>query len=93
MAETITAREANHGFSRILAEVEAGAEYIVTRNGTPVARIVPERAADGRRQLTPEQERILEETDRWLARGWPLGDEPFDREALYDREEPSPAPT
>lgn len=86
MAETITAREANQGFSRVLAEVEAGAEYVVTRNGTPVARIVPERGADGTRRLTPEQERMLEETDRWLARGWPLGDEEFDRDSLYDRD-------
>ena len=87
MAETITAREANHHFSRILDEVAGGREYVVTRNGTPVARIVPERAANGRRILTPEQERLLAESLDWaLKREVPADAEPiekFDREEIY----------
>ena len=80
MADTITARDANHRFARILSEVELGKEFVVTRNGVPVARIVPERLPDGRRRLTAEQERILAESNmRPLAQGWPLGIEHFDR--------------
>ncbi len=60
MAETITAREANHRFSRILEDVAAGREYVVTRNGVAVARIVPERTPSGERLLTRAQEDMLD---------------------------------
>jgi antitoxin (DNA-binding transcriptional repressor) of toxin-antitoxin stability system len=33
MNKTITSREANQAFARCLREVEAGTEYIITRNG------------------------------------------------------------
>ncbi len=86
MAETITARDANHNFSRILDDVASGREYVVTRNGTPVARIVPERAPNGRRVLTPEQERLLAESREWaLHRETPADAEPV---VTFDREEP-----
>ena len=84
MAQTVTARDANHHFSRILKQVEAGKEFVVTRNGTPVARIVPELAQDGTRRLTPEQEKALAESMEWCRRGWPLGIGRLDRNALYD---------
>ena len=84
MPDTITARDANHHFARILTEVEAGKEFVVTRNGVPVARIVPERLPDGRRRLTVEQERLLADTIAWFRRGWPLGIEHVDRDELYD---------
>ena len=56
MAKTITLREANQAFSRIIREVEAGEEITITRNGEPVARLVPVRRE---RVLTPEQEAAL----------------------------------
>lgn len=84
VADTITARDANHNFARVLAEVAAGKEFIVTRNGVPVARIVPERLPDGRRRLTAEQEKALAESNEFLRRGWPLGIKHFDRNELYD---------
>lgn len=84
MADTITARDANHHFARLLSEVESGKEFVVTRNGVPVARIVPERLPDGRRRLTAEQEAALARTRARLAQGWPLGIERFDRNELYD---------
>jgi len=84
MAETVTARDANHHFSRILDEVAGGKEFVVTRNGTPIARIVPERLADGRRKLTQEQEEALARSVERLRRGWPLGIKKLDREELYD---------
>ena len=84
MAETVTARDANHHFSRILDEVAGGKEFVVTRNGTPVARIVPERLADGRRRLTPAQEEALAKSLAWLRKGWDLGIDHVDRDELYD---------
>jgi len=84
MPDTITARDANQHFARILNEVEGGKEFVVTRNGVPVARIVPERPADGRRKLTAEQERLLAESNTRLRQGWPLGIKRFDRNELYD---------
>ncbi len=38
MAKTISLREANRTFARCIREVEAGKEYVITRNGEPVAR-------------------------------------------------------
>jgi prevent-host-death family protein len=84
MVETVTARDANHHFARILGEVEAGKEFVVTRNGTPVARIVPERLPDGKRRLTSAQQEALDRSLARLRRGWPLGIDKIDREELYD---------
>jgi prevent-host-death family protein len=50
MPDTITARDANHHFARLLRDVEAGKEFIVTRNGVPVARILPAGAGDAGRR-------------------------------------------
>ena len=84
MPESITARDANHHFSRLLREVAGGKEFVVTRNGVPVARIVPEASVAGAHKLTDAQEVALTHSLEWLQRGWPLGIEKFDRAALYD---------
>jgi len=84
MAETVSARDANHHFARILGEVEAGKEYVVTRNGVPVARIVPERTPEGHHRLTPAQEEALQRSIARLRRGWPLGIDHLDRNSIYD---------
>jgi prevent-host-death family protein len=84
MADIITARDANHHFARILAEVAAGKEFVVTRNGVAVARISPERPADGRRQLTARQKRALADSVARLRQGWNLGIGRLDRDSLYD---------
>ncbi len=83
MQRSVSAREANQQFSRILRDVEAGAEIVVTRRGRPVARIVPAQPS-GQRRLTPEQEAALERTRQRLEKGWDLGGEKFDRDELYD---------
>jgi prevent-host-death family protein len=84
MIETITARDANHHFSRLLREVAGGKEFVVTRAGLPVARIVPALPQDGRRELTPEQRAALARTQQRLRHGWPLGIERVDRNMLHD---------
>lgn len=84
MADTITSRDANHHFARVLREVEAGREYVVTRNGVPVAQIVPVQSADSGRRLSAEQETALAESLARLRTGWPLGISRLDRDSLYD---------
>jgi prevent-host-death family protein len=79
----VTAREANQQFSRILRDVAAGAEIVVTRRGRPVARIVPAQPS-GERQLTPEQEAAHGRTMQRLRKGWDLGGGKFNRDELYD---------
>jgi len=80
---SVSAREANQQFSRILRHVEAGAEVLVTRRGQPVARIVPVEPSR-ERELTSEQEAALERTRRRLEKGWDLGGGKFNRDELYD---------
>ena len=82
MAETITARDANQNFAKVLRAVEAGREFVVTRNGIAVARIV---SVGGERRLTPAQEEILRRTMKRLRKGWSLGGGKLDRDALNDR--------
>ena len=82
MSNTISLREANQRFARCIREVEAGAEYVITRNGRPVARLVP---VGGRRILTAAQEAALARTLSRMAKGWPIGAGPLDREALHER--------
>jgi prevent-host-death family protein len=81
MSKTITLREANQAFSRCVREVEAGEEFTITRNGQPVARLVPVRRE---RVLTPEQLAALERTRRRMEKGWPLNIGRINREELYD---------
>jgi prevent-host-death family protein len=82
MSKLITLRAANQAFARCVREVEAGAEYIITRNGQPVARLVP--IAD-RRVLTARQEAALARTRARMEKGWPIGAGPIDRDALHER--------
>ena len=82
MTKTVTLREANQAFSRCIREVEGGEEFVITRNGTPVARLSP---VSKRRILTPEQEAAWERIKAAMDKGWDLGGEPFDRDSLHER--------
>jgi prevent-host-death family protein len=82
MSQTISLREANQAFARCVREVEAGAEYIITRNGRPVARLMP---AGGRRILSPGQQAARARARARMEKGWPLGAEPLDRDSLHER--------
>ena len=83
MDKTVPLREANQAFARFVREVEAGAAYTITRNGAPVARLVPiDRQA---RRLTPEQQAARDRTRERMAAGWLIGAGPLDRDALHER--------
>ena len=40
----MTVREANQNFSQVIAAAERGETIIITKNGTPVAKIAPQAA-------------------------------------------------
>lgn len=84
--ESVTARDANQGFSRLLARVERGARFVVTKNRRPVARIEPaeedeagaaERRAAARARLEALMAGERRSEDGWTYRG--------SRDALHDR--------
>ena len=54
MSRIIAQRDLRNQNARILAAVEAGESFVVTRNGTPVAELRP--LARGRRPLVPRAE-------------------------------------
>jgi prevent-host-death family protein len=82
MTKTLTLREANQTFAQRIREVEAGEEFVITRNGTPVARLTP---VDGRRVLTSQQQAALEHMKAAMEGGWDIGAGPLDRDALHER--------
>ncbi len=67
--------------SRCIRAVEAGEEFVITRNGQPVARLVP---IGGKRVLTPEQEAARARALAMMKEGWALNAGPLNRDELYD---------
>ena len=82
MTKTVTLREANQSFARCIREVEAGEEFVITRNGTPVARLSP---VSRRRVLTSEQQAAWERTRKRMEEAWDIGAGRLDRGALHER--------
>jgi prevent-host-death family protein len=82
MTKTVTLREANQTFARCIRAVEAGEEFVITRNGKPVARLSP---VSGRRVLTPEQEAAWQRLEAAMEKGWNIGAGRLDRAALHER--------
>jgi prevent-host-death family protein len=79
--KTLSLREANQTFARCIREVEAGEEIVITRNGTPVARLSP---ISKRRVLTAQQQAALDRTLKRMDEGWEIGATGFDRDALHE---------
>jgi prevent-host-death family protein len=74
---TIGTFEAKTHFSQLIAEVEKGKDYIVTKRGKPVARIVP--VAHEKESFAEGIRKLGEYRKFWK------GDEPFDiREAIEE---------
>ena len=87
-AESVTARDANQGFSRLLARVEQGARFVVTKNRRPVARIEPagedDAGAAGRRAAAAARLEALMAGGRRSEDGWTFRGA---RDELHDRSE------
>jgi prevent-host-death family protein len=82
MSKTVTLREANQSFARCVREIEAGEEIVITRNGKPVARLMP---VSGQRVLTPRQAAAWRRLRAAMEEGLPIGAGPLDRDALHER--------
>jgi prevent-host-death family protein len=79
--KSVSAREANQHFSRLLGEVAAGEEVVITKRGRPVATLVPYRG----RPMTPEREPAIERLMARLSKGAHLGGVKVNRDENYDR--------
>lgn len=79
MPITIGAREANQQFSKLLKEAEKGKEITITRNGTPVARLLPARPP-----MTKERKKAIDRLMKTLEKGMDLGGGPYSREDMHD---------
>ena len=78
---TVTAREANQSFSKLLQAVVEGEEVLITRRGKPVARLTPiEAAADAERQA--EIDRVIAHFREGVDLGEPVV---WTRDELYER--------
>jgi prevent-host-death family protein len=78
---TVSAREANQQFSRLLGEVAAGEEVVITRRGAPVATLSPYRG----RPLTPERKAAIERMLALMEKGFPMGGIRATRDEMHER--------
>ena len=82
MEQRISLREANQHLSRYIEAVQKGQEFVITRRGVPVAKLVGVPAA---RQLSPEQEKARARSLARMRRGYPLGGLRVMRDELHAR--------
>ncbi|HVH76399.1 MAG TPA: type II toxin-antitoxin system prevent-host-death family antitoxin [Stellaceae bacterium] len=76
---SITAREANQGFSQILKEAEDGEAVLITRRGRPVAVLAPYRAA-----TAPDRDRAIGRAVALMREGLSLGGRAFTRDEMHE---------
>lgn len=85
--QTISVREANQGFSKLIARVESGERFIVTKNNRPVARIAPAEAdrltIAARRKAAANRLNALIKTGGKSKDGWTYKG---DRDSLHERD-------
>lgn len=85
--ERISVRDANQGFSRIIARVERGERFVVTKNNRPVAHISPAEAGEAgretRRKTALNRLRTLMNRGLKSEDGWTYLE---DRDALHGRD-------
>ena len=76
---SVTAREANQAFSRILKAAEGGESVVITRRGEPVAIMAPYPA----REL--EREQAIERVVTMMRKGLTIGGPRFSRDEMHER--------
>ena len=80
MTMTVTANQADEQFPDLLGKAEKGETVVITRDGRPVAQLVPCSPAFSEEERQRAWDRLLE----MMREGLHLGGEKFDRESLYD---------
>ena len=82
--KTVTAREANQRFSKLLAEIEAGEEITITKHGKPVAVLSPHRPPAMTAERKAAIERAIAATKKGLP--WPEGTlRRFTRDEMHEK--------
>ena len=79
--KSVSAREANQAFSKLLAEAADGEEIVITRRGKPVAKLVPV----GTAKSDEKRERAIERMMERMRRGLDLGGRKFTRDEMHER--------
>jgi prevent-host-death family protein len=79
---TVSAREANQAFSKLLQAVVEGEEVVITRRGKPVARLTPIDGAARDAGREAEIERLIEHWREGIDLGEPVA---WTRDELYER--------
>jgi prevent-host-death family protein len=79
--KTVSAREANQAFSRLLKEVEKGEEVLITKHGEPVALLSAYRPL----KSAAHREAAIERIVRLMRKGLPLGGRRFTRDEMHER--------
>lgn len=82
MQRQVSLREANQHLSQFVKRVEEGQEFVITRRGTPVARLVP---VAKERRMSQEQVAALERTRQRMRQGYDLGGRMPSRDELHER--------
>jgi prevent-host-death family protein len=83
LMRSVSAREANQSFSRLLGQAEAGEELVITRRGKPVATLAPYRQPE----MTPEKRAAIERVIAMMRDAPDMGGggRRFTRDEMYDR--------
>lgn len=77
---TVPARQANQEFSKLLAAAADGEEIVITRRGTPVAKLVPV----ARRLSGAKREKAIKEMIEMMRKGIPMGGLKVTRDEIYE---------
>jgi prevent-host-death family protein len=79
--KSVSARDANQKFSRLLAEVAKGREVVITRHGKPVARLVPVQDTAAAKKREAAIKRMIAH----MKKGLPFGGRRFTRDEMHER--------
>ena len=79
---TVSAREANQAFSKLLQAVVEGEEVVITRRGKPVARLAPIKDTARVAERQAEIDRLIEHWREGIDLGEPVT---WTRDELYER--------
>jgi prevent-host-death family protein len=77
MKHQVSLREINQHLSQFIQSVEQGEEYIITRRGQPIARLIP---VTDKAQLSQQQQAAWQRTLERMNAGFDLGGEKFNRD-------------
>ena len=79
---TLSSRDANQNFARVIRAAAAGEEVVITRRGVPVAKVVPVGVAGDN---DAAREAAIRRRLARMRKGWDPGGNAWPgREALYD---------